>query len=111
MNEVDLDRRLAQIESGLTRTEAALAKLTEAMVEVARLEVRLTHNGQAVERAFDSIKELARKLEHHIDTADTRIHALEEVQPVQKLVSGWVLAWIAGAVGILCGALAMKVLG
>ena len=111
MIESDLDRRLSQSESGLPRTEAALATLTEAMVEVARLEVRLTHNGQAVERAFDGIKELAVKLERYIDDTDVRIRALEDVQPVQKLISGWVQSWIAGAVGILCGAIAMKVLG
>lgn len=111
MNEDTIDRRLSQIESGLTRTEAALAKLTEAMVQVARLEVALTHNGQAIERAFGSIEKLAGKLERHIDDADTRLRHLEEAQPVQKLVSGWVLAWIAGAVGLLCGAVATKVLG
>lgn len=111
MNEDTIDRRLSQIESGLTRTEAALAKLTEAMVQVARLEVALTHNGQAIERAFGSIEKLAGKLERHIDDADTRLRHLEESQPVQKLVSGWVLAWVAGAVGLLCGAVAMKILG
>ncbi|NWG76622.1 MAG: hypothetical protein HXY24_18805 [Rubrivivax sp.] len=103
--------RLGNIEKGLNRLEAAVQKLTEAMVQVARLEVQLAHNGEAVQRAFDAIAAMSERMSHHEQTADSRLKALEEAAPVQKLVSGWILAWIAGAVGLVGGAVAMKVFG
>ena len=110
-NDEYLDSRLVRIESSLTRLEESVAKLAEAMVQVARLEVSLAHNGSAIERAFASIEKISQHLDKHAEVSDARFKALEEAQPVQKLVSGWVLAWIAGAVGLLCGAAAMKILG
>lgn len=111
MGEDQIDTRLNRIESGLTRVEVSVAKLADAMVQVARLEVSLAHNGEAINRAFVGIEKLNARLEKHEEDADVRIKKLEENQPVQKLVSGWVLAWIAGAVGLFCGMVAAKVLG
>lgn len=106
-----LDSRLVRIESGLTRLEESVAKLADAMIQVARLEVTLSHNGDSIKRAFDAIEKISQHLERHEELSDLRLKKLEEAQPVQRLISGWVLAWIAGAVGILCGAIAMRVLG
>lgn len=106
-----MDFRLNRIESGLTRVEVSVAKLADAMVQVARLEVSLAHNGEAVSRAFDSIDKLSVRIEKHVEVTDERMKRLEESQPVQKLVSGWVLAWIAGAVGLFGGVVAAKTLG
>lgn len=114
-------RRLDHIESGLGRLESAVARLADAMVQLARLEVSMTHNGDAITRAFSAIEKLASTVEQyeresrlrmkeHEEKADERLKKLEEAQPVQKLVSGWVLAWIAGAVGLLGGAVATAVL-
>ena len=99
----DIDVRLARIESGMTRTENALAKLAEAMVQVARLEVALTHNGEAVERAFTAIEKLTGRLEKHMDLSDARLKLLEDQAPVSKLVNGWVFAWITGLAGLIGG--------
>lgn len=105
----ELTIRLSRIEDGQSRTEVALQKLTEAVVQVARLEVALTHNGEAINRAFTALEKLADKFEAHIEESDHRIKALEEQAPVSRLVNGWVFAWIAGGVGTVLGAVVMKV--
>lgn len=105
----ELTIRLSRIEDGQARTEVALQKLTEAVVQVARLEVALTHNGEAINRAFSTIEKLADRFEAHMENSDARLKNLEEQAPVSKLVNGWVFAWIAGGVGTVCGAVAMKV--
>jgi len=81
------------------------------MVQVDRLEVALTHNGEAIERAFAAIEKLASRLEKHTDEADRRLKTLEEQAPVSKLVNGWVFAWIAGVVGLLGGIAMSKIFG
>lgn len=106
-----VELRLGNIEQGLTKLEAAVQKLAEAMVQVARLEVQLAHNGEAVQRAFNTIEQLVQRLDHHESVVDVRMRVLEESAPINKLISGWVLAWIAGVVGLVGGAVAMKVFG
>lgn len=108
MDEV-IDRRLNGIEIGLTRLEASVEKLTDAMVQLARLDVQLANNGEAVKRAFDSIEKLAEHLENHEEASDKRLRALEEAAPVNKLVTGWVFSWLAG-VGGLAGGIAIGVI-
>lgn len=107
----ELTIRLSRIEDGQARTEVALQKLTEAVVQVARLEVALTHNGEAVNRAFNAIEKLIDRFEAHVESSDTRLKVLEEQAPVSKLVNGWVFAWIAGAAGLLAGVAAAKIFG
>lgn len=111
MTAPDLDARLSRIESGLTRTEEALGRLAEAMVQVARLEVALTHNGEDVERAFTAIEKLTERLEKHSEVSDERIKRLEDQAPISKLINGWVFAWIAGVVGLLGGVAFSKLFG
>ena len=83
----------------------------EAMVSIARLEVRLANNGDAVSRAFESIDKISGELGKHSMQMDERIKRIEETAPINKLISGWVLAWVAGAVGLVGGAVVAKVLG
>lgn len=116
--ENSVEVRLGNIEYGLTKLEAAVQKLAEAMVQVARLEVQLAHNGEAVQRAFTTIERLVQRLDHHESAADARMRALEDAAPINKITSGWVLAWVAGAVGLIGGviglvggAMVMKALG
>jgi len=111
MTAPDLDARLSRIESGLTRTEEALGRLAEAMVQVARLEVALTHNGEDVERAFTAIEKLTERLEKHSEVSDERIKRLEDQAPISKLINGWVFAWIAGVFGLLGGVAFSKLFG
>lgn len=88
---------------GLSRLETSVEKLTDAMVQLARLEVQLANNGEAVHRAFEAIEKLSAHLDRHEQSADARLRALEETAPVNKLVTGWVLSWIAGAGGLVGG--------
>lgn len=108
MDEV-IDRRLNGIEIGLTRLEASVEKLTDAMVQLARLDVQLANNGEAVRRAFEAIEKLSEHLESHEQSSDMRLRKLEEAAPVNKLVTGWVLSWLAG-VGGLAGGIAIGVI-
>lgn len=104
----ELTIRLSRVEEGQSRIENALERLTEAVVQVARLEVALTHNGEAINRAFGTIDKLSAKLDAHTEISDGRFKSLEENAPVSKLVNGWVFAWISGAIGILCGLVVAK---
>ena len=106
-----LNAKLDTLHGRIGSMESSLSKLAEAMVSIARLEVRLAGNGDAVNRAFESIEKLSTELERHSFVMDERIKKLEETAPINKLISGWVLAWIAGAVGIVGGAVASKVVG
>ncbi len=90
--------------------ELTLAKVSDALVSIARIEERIQANNEALSRAFEANQKLADALAKHEYLTDERIRKLEEVAPVHKLVSGWVLAWIAGAVGLLSGIVASKVL-
>lgn len=107
----DLDARLMRIEEGQARTESALAKLTDAVIQVARLEVALTHNGEAIERAFGAIEKMGARLDKHTDDSDQRLKRLEEAAPISKLVNGWVFAWIVGAIGLIGGFAVAKLFG
>ena len=64
---------------------------------------RATARGRPVNHMQDAHDQATAEIE--------RIKKLEESAPVAKLVNGWVLAWIAGVVGLVGGAVAMKVLG
>lgn len=94
----------------MTGIEAAIVKVADAMERIARLEERLAAHNDAMRRAFDAIDRNSQDMTEHFRAADERMKALENAQPVQKLVTGWVLAWIAGAVGLLGGAVAAVVL-
>lgn len=90
--------------------EDSMEKLADAVVQIARLEVQMAGNSESIKRAFDAIEKMHSSMADHMRTSDERMKALELNQPVQKLVTGWVLAWIAGAVGLLGGAVAAVVL-
>ena len=93
-----------EMRSELAELRASMAKLADAMVSIARIEVTQAQHADAFNRVFAA-------LHAHESDAEKRLRALEESAPVGKLVQGWVLAWIAGVVGLVGGAVAMKVLG
>jgi chromosome segregation ATPase len=112
MGEQDvLATKLDSMSQRMGSIENTMNKLADAMVQVARLEVQMAGTGQSLNRAFDSIEKMSESLSTHSHIMDERIKKLEESAPVAKLVNGWVLAWIAGVVGLVGGAVAMKVLG
>lgn len=106
-----LGAKLDNLVDKVAGMESNMTRLADAMVQLARLEVQFANNSEAVKRAFDAIEKLHTLMSQHIESADERMRLIEEAQPVQKLVSNWVLAWIAGVVGLLGGAVAAKVLG
>jgi predicted nucleic acid-binding Zn-ribbon protein len=93
-----------EMKSEMSELKASMTKLADAMVSIAKLEVTQSQHSDAFNRVFDSLR-------HHESTSEARLRALEEAAPVSKLIQGWVLAWIAGLVGLVGGAVAMKVLG
>ncbi len=112
MSETDvLSAKIDGVAGRMANIEATMGKLADAMVQVARLEVKMAGTGESVNRAFDSIEKMSDALTAHSQIMDERIKQLEESAPISKLISGWVLAWVAGAVGLVGGAVAMKVLG
>ena len=113
MSEADgiLAAKLDALNGRMTPIEQNLSRLADAMVSIARLEVRLANNGDAVSRAFESIDKISGELGKHSMQMDERIKRIEETAPINKLISGWVLAWVAGAVGLVGGAVVAKVLG
>ena len=107
----DLSAKLDVLHARMSTMESTLAKVSDALVSIARIEERMQSNSEALSRAFLAVQTLTEALHRHESSSDERMRKLEEVAPVHKLVSDWVLAWIAAAVGLLCGAVAMKVLG
>jgi response regulator RpfG family c-di-GMP phosphodiesterase len=107
----ELNAKLDMLHARMSTMELTLAKVSDALVSIARIEERMQANSEALSRAFEANHKLAEALSKHEHLADERMRKLEEVAPVHKLVSGWVLAWIAGAVGLLGGVVASKVLG
>jgi len=106
-----LSTKLDGVSLRMANIEATMSKLADAMVQVARLEVKMAGTGESVNRAFDSIEKMSNALNSYSEIMDERIKKLEESAPISKLISGWVLAWVAGVVGLVGGAVAMKILG
>lgn len=102
--------KLDTLHNKISGLETSMQKLADAVVQIARLEVQMANNAESIKRAFDAIEKMHFVMAEHMRTSDERMKDLELAQPVQKLVSGWVLAWIAGAVGLFGGAVASTVL-
>lgn len=107
----DLPAKIDVLHTRMTTMEAALAKVSDALVTIARIEERVQANNDALGRAFSSVQSLTAALRELEASVEGRMRKLEEAAPVQKLVSGWILAWIAGAVGLLGGIVIHKILG
>ena len=105
-----LATKVDMIHSEVVAMKTSMEKLADAMVQIARLEVTQATHSQAIERVFEGLNKLNSRLEHHEMVSDNRIKGIEQTQPVQKLVSGWVLAWVAGVIGLVGGAVAVKIL-
>ncbi|CAM3794155.1 hypothetical protein [Castellaniella denitrificans] len=79
-------RNLEEVHGTMTKVAAALERLT-------RLEERHAHTASALERAFNAISNI-----------EKRLAALERFQPMQRLTTSWVIngVWaVAGAVGTM----------
>lgn len=106
-----INAKLDLLHARVQDIEAMLSKVADAMVTIARIEERMQANNAGLSRAFDEIERLAGLLEKHIQACDARLKPLEEAQPMNKLVSGWVLAVVTGAAVLLSSVITAKVLG
>lgn len=112
---VDLKEMRREVRSEMSELRASMTRLADAMVSIAKIEVVQSQHAEAFGRVFRALEEYKKgadeRLREHEEEAAKRIGRLEEQAPVSKLVSGWVLAWVVGAVGLLGGVAAAKVLG
>jgi hypothetical protein len=93
-----------EMRAELSELRASMAKLADAMVSIARIEVTQAQHAEAFNRVFGA-------LHAHEADSEKRLRTLEEAAPVGKLVNGWALSLVAGIVGLVGGAIAMKLLG
>ena len=91
-----LAQRLARTETlmnGLMektdRIEAAIERISQAIVDMVRLDQKHTETSNAVSRAFTQIEKL-----------EDRVTKVEQGLTVPKLISGWVIAGVLGVVAI-----------
>lgn len=93
-----------EMRTELAELRASMAKLADSMVSIARIEVTQAQHADAFNRVFAALHA------HEVDS-EKRLRTLEEAAPVGKLVNGWVLSLVSGIVGLVGGAIAMKLLG
>lgn len=107
----ELTAKIDMLHARMSTMELTLAKVSDALVSIARIEERIQANSEALSRAFSAVQSLSEALHEHEVTDDERMRKLEEVIPVHKLVSGWVLAWVVGAVSLLSGIVIYRIFG
>lgn len=107
----ELTVKIDSLHARMATMELTLSRVSDALVSIARIEERIQANSDALSRAFDANNRTAEALAQYERDADERIRKLEESAPVQKLVSGWVIAWISWALGLLGGVVASRFLG
>ena len=100
----DIKDMRTEVKAENRELRTSMAKLADAMVSIARIEVTQAQHADAFNKVFASLRE-------HENESEKRFKVLEEAAPISKLISGWVLAWVAGAVGLVGGAVSMKILG
>ena len=95
-NDSDLAQRLARTETfmhGLMertdRIETAIERISQAIVDMVRLDQKHSETSNAVSRAFIQIEKM-----------EERMSQVEQGLTVPKLISGWVIAGVLGVVAI-----------
>ncbi len=105
--------RIEAIQTDMGEVKNTLAKLADAMVQIARLEERQANHSASMDRAFGSIATLSDQLRLHAEDnkcrfdemsmncashrttcvhgLDARFKPLEDERPVGRLVNRWVL--------------------
>jgi len=109
-NDQSLSSRLDILQAGQSRMETAVARLADAMVQIARIEVTMTFNSEAIARAFTAIEKLTDAVESAREANDKRIKALEEAAPINSMASRWVFGTVTAGAGAVGGALLVLVL-
>lgn len=106
-----LNAKIDLLHTRMHSIEATMAKVADAMERIARIEERMQANSQAMERAFNGIEKVSKALSAHMEESDKRIKLLETSQPVQRLVSEWVIRLVVGVMTLVLGIVAAKTLG
>lgn len=85
------------VREDIREMKTALSRMADAMVRLAVLEERHLTVAGALERAFSAISKL-----------EARVRELEQLQPVQKLASGWVTGAVSFGGGLLASIVLKK---
>lgn len=90
MNAQSDAERLARMEAKLETLVEGMGTLSDAVTQLAVIEVKQQEDRTALARAFDQL-----------DTLDGRVAKLEQEQPLHKLASSWVFLAVLGVLGLL----------
>lgn len=82
--------RIKLLEQAVQETSRILQSINSTLQTLATLEVRHTETREALQRAFDSIEKL-----------DKRVESMESKMPVLILTSNWVRVGVIGLVGLV----------
>ena len=89
----------------VTKMEASIDKLADAITKLAVIEERQTADRAALERAFSSIA----RVEERIDKVCDRLDALEQTAPMTAKTNQWVFDAVKWCVVLVAGFVAVKV--
>lgn len=101
-----LEYRVSQLEGAIGEIKSAVKSIDASLQSLARLEARHAETRDALERAFDGIKELK---DVDIKDHETRLREIEENMPTVKLVRNWVITGVLGVLA-MSGTVFIKVL-
>lgn len=94
-----IEQRVATLESAVGKIEQAVSSIAQSMQALVRLEERHSQTQDSVQRCFAEIGD-----------HEKRLRELEKSEPVQKLVSGWVIGGIVTILSLIITALLGMVL-
>ena len=89
----------------VTKMEASLDKLADAIAKLAVIEERQTSDRQAIERAFGSIARVGERLDKICD----RLDDLERAAPMTAKTNQWVFEAVKWCAVVVAGFVALKV--
>src|SRR3990172_3023584 len=87
----------------VSKLEAAMSTIAESLQSLVRLEAHHSETRQALDRAFEAIKENRKDYEASCDRVDTRLRGVELQMPILKMTSRWI---IGGTICIVSGVFA-----
>lgn len=110
--------QMGSINTQVAALKETVDRLTDVVIQMARVEVLIKTQGEALERAFKEISRVSEHLRQHEETADkrfedlkqkvpenlsTRLTMLEKEAPIGRLVNKWVLGSVVAIIGTLVG--------
>jgi hypothetical protein len=105
-----LEQQMARQTAVLENLDRNVGRLVDIGERQIRIEERQAEQGKAIGRAFDAIDDHASQFDVALGKHDTRIKALEQQAPTNKLASGWVIRGAEWAVALTIGGALVKLL-